>query len=116
MSEKESCIFCRIIDGEIPSDKVYEDDAFVAIRDVNPQAPIHVLVIPKRHVANILEASGDGQMMAGIFKVVNKVAEKLEMKVDGLRVVSNVGKFGCQSVPHLHIHVLGGAQLAEKMS
>ena len=83
MSEKESCIFCRIIDGEIPSDKVYEDDAFVAIRDVNPQAPIHVLVIPKRHVANILEASGDGQMMAGIFKVVNKVAEKLEMKVDG---------------------------------
>lgn len=57
MSEKESCIFCRIIEGEIPSDKVYEDDAFVAIRDVNPQAPIHILVIPKRHVANILEAS-----------------------------------------------------------
>ena len=103
MSEQESCIFCRIIDGEIPSDKVYEDDAFVAIRDVNP-------------LATILEASGDGQMMAGIFKVVNKVADKLEMKVDGLRVVSNVGKFGCQSVPHLHIHVLGGAQLAEKMS
>ena len=112
----ENCIVCRIIEGSIPSDQVYEDEEFIAIRDVNPQAPIHILVIPKAHVANILEASGDGQMMAGIFKIVNRVAEKLEMKVGGLRVVSNVGKFGCQSVPHLHIHVLGGAQLGDKMA
>jgi histidine triad (HIT) family protein len=112
----ENCIFCRIVEGDIPSDKVYEDEHFIAIRDVNPQAPIHILVIPKTHVANILEASGDERMMAGIFKAVNRVAEKLNMKVDGLRIVSNVGRFGCQSVPHLHIHVLGGAQLGDKMA
>ena len=109
----DNCIFCKIIAGEIPSTKEYEDDNYIAIRDVNPQAPIHILVMPKHHVANILEA--DPGLVAGAFRVVKKVAEKLGMTEDGLRVVSNVGTFGCQSVKHLHIHVLGGEQLTDKM-
>ena len=112
----EDCIFCKIIAGEIPSTRVYEDDRVIAIADVHPQAPIHVLVMPKKHVSDILEASGEGQMMEDLFAAVKKVASTLGMEEDGFRVVSNVGKFGCQSVKHLHIHVLGGTQLTEKMS
>ena len=108
-----NCIFCRIIAGEIPSTKVYEDEKTMAFRDLNPQAPVHVLIVPKKHMANILEC--DAETAAALTEAVKKVAGIEGLTKDGFRVLSNCGKNGCQSVNHLHIHVLGGAQLAERM-
>ena len=108
------CLFCRIIAGEIPSTRVYEDDAVYAFRDINPQAPVHVLVLPKKHMANILEA--DGETMARITKAIQTIARQEGIDKDGFRIVSNCGKNGAQSVDHLHIHLLGGAQLGERMA
>lgn len=108
------CLFCKIIAGEIPANKVYEDEKTFAFRDVNPQAPVHVLVVPKKHMKNILEC--DGETAAALVHAVGEVAKKEGLEKDGLRIVSNCGKHGCQSVEHLHIHVLGGAQLSDKMS
>ena len=111
MSEKESCIFCRIIDGEIPSDKVYEDDAFVAIRDVNPQAPIHVLVIPKEHIASAMEVTPENSgLIARVWEAIPKIAADLGLE-NGFRVVNNCGKDGMQTVQHLHFHLLGKQQM-----
>lgn len=108
------CLFCKIIAGEIPGNKVYEDDKVYAFRDVNPQAPVHVLVTPKKHMRNILEC--DGETAAALVKAIGEVAKKEGLEKDGFRVVSNCGKNACQSVEHLHIHVMGGAQLSDKMS
>ena len=108
------CLFCRIIAGEIPSTKVYEDDAVYAFRDINPQAPVHVLVLPKKHMANILEA--DGETMARLTQAIQTIARQEGIDKDGFRIVSNCGKNGAQSVNHLHIHLLGGAQLGERMA
>lgn len=107
------CLFCKIIAGEIPCSKVYEDDKVFAFRDINPQAPVHVLLVPKKHMANILEC--DGETISALLEAVKKVAEMENVAADGFRILSNCGKNGCQSVEHLHIHLLGGAQLAEKM-
>ena len=107
------CLFCKIIAGEIPCSKVYEDDKVFAFRDINPQAPVHVLIVPKKHMANILEC--DGETIAALLEAVKKVASQENVSADGFRILSNCGKNGCQSVEHLHIHLLGGAQLAEKM-
>ena len=107
------CIFCKIIAGEIPSAKVYEDEKTMAFRDVNPQAPKHVLIVPKKHMANVLEC--DGETAAALTKAIQKVAEIEGVTEDGFRLISNCGKHGCQSVNHLHIHLVGGAQLSEKM-
>ncbi len=108
------CLFCRIIAGEIPSDKVYEDEKVFAFRDINPQAAKHVLVVPKKHMKNILEC--DGETAAALVNGVREVAKIEGLQEDGFRIVSNCGKHGCQSVDHLHVHVLGGEQLQEKMS
>lgn len=107
------CLFCKIIAGEIPSNKVYEDDQVYAFRDINPQAPVHVLLVPKKHMKNILEC--DEETMTALLNAVQKVAKQENVAADGFRILSNCGKNGCQSVEHLHIHLLGGAQLAEKM-
>ena len=107
------CIFCKIIAGEIPSTKVYEDDKVMAFRDVNPQAPVHVLIVPKKHMANVLEC--DAETAAALTAAIAKVAEIEGVTEDGFRVLSNCGKNGCQSVNHLHIHLLGGKQLTERM-
>lgn len=107
------CLFCKIIAGEIPCNKVYEDDHVFAFRDINPQAPVHVLLVPKKHMKNILEC--DGETMAALLNAVKIVAQQENVAQDGFRILSNCGKNGCQSVEHLHIHLLGGAQLAEKM-
>ena len=110
------CIFSKIIKGEIPSVKLYEDEDMVIIRDVAPQAPVHLLLLPKEHFANIVEMS-DAQAAT-----LGKCLKKLSSLVDelglsgGFRLVSNKGKDACQSVEHLHIHILGGAQLADKMA
>jgi histidine triad (HIT) family protein len=108
LSQSEDCIFCKIVAGEIPSDKVMDTDLSYAFRDINPAAPTHVLVIPKRHVASIHEVTtDDNDEMGDLFDVVRRVAEQ-EGVSDGYRVVANVGANAGQSVFHLHLHVMGG--------
>ena len=112
----ENCLFCKIVKGDIPSTKVYEDDLVYAFRDIAPQAPTHILVIPKAHIGSVAELTAENSsVVARIFEVIPQIAaaEGLEK---GFRVVSNCGEHGCQSVKHLHFHILGGAQLAEKMA
>lgn len=108
------CLFCKIIAGEIPCTKVYEDETVLAFRDINPQAPTHVLVIPKKHMANILEC--DGETMRALLSAIQIVAKQENVAADGFRIVSNCGKNGAQSVNHLHIHLMGGKQLSESMA
>ena len=109
------CLFCKIIAGEIPSAKVYEDEWVYAFRDINPQAPVHVLVIPKEHLccANAINESNSA-VVAKIFEAIPKIAEA-EGLANGYRVITNCGEDGCQSVKHLHFHVLGGKKLSERM-
>ena len=110
------CIFCKIIAGEIPSSKVYEDDKIFAFRDINPQAPVHVLVIPKLHVAcadEITEANSD--IVAHIFAKIPAIAKEAGA-TNGYRVITNCGEDGAQTVKHLHFHVLGGKKLSEQMA
>ena len=109
------CIFCKIIAGEIPSAKVYEDENVYAFRDIQPQAPVHVLVVPKTHIASADEVSAENAaLVAEIFKAIPKIA-KAEGLTNGYRVITNCGEDGCQSVKHLHFHVLGGKKLSERM-
>ena len=110
----DNCLFCRIIKGEIPSSKVYENDYVYAFRDINPQAPVHALVLPKKHMANILEC--DGETMKALLNAVQVIAKQEGVAEDGFRIVSNCGKNGAQSVNHLHIHLMGGRQLADTMA
>ena len=107
------CLFCRIIAGEIPGNTVYEDDKVYAFRDINPQAPTHVLIVPKRHCDSILEC--DGETAAALVEAVRTVAVQEGLDRTGFRVASNCGEHGCQSVKHLHIHLLGGRQLSGQM-
>ena len=110
------CLFCKIIAGDIPSAKVYEDEKVYAFRDINPQAPTHVLVIPKQHVTGMsgIDAADDA-LLAACLRACKKVAE-LEGLENGFRVVSNCGDDACQSVKHLHFHILGGTQLNGQMA
>ena len=109
------CLFCKIIEGSIPSSKVYEDDDMLAFRDINPQAPVHVLVIPKMHIPSADGVcASNSAVIAKIFEKIPDVA-KLAGVTNGYRIVSNCGPDACQSVPHLHFHILGGKQLSEKM-
>jgi histidine triad (HIT) family protein len=110
MSEKT--IFKRIVDGEIPADKVYEDDRCLAFRDIRPQAPIHVLVIPKQEIPTIADLRDeDLPLMGHLWQVIRDVAQQLGLEQDGYRVVVNCGRDGGQEVPHLHFHLLGGRRL-----
>ena len=107
------CIFCKIAAGQIKSDLVYEDDTVVAFRDINPQAPVHVQVIPRRHIENAAALTeADGDLIAHLFLVAAQVARDEGVQESGYRLVANVGAHGGQSVPHLHIHVLGGRAMA----
>ena len=110
------CLFCKIIAGDIPSTKVYEDDLVYAFRDIAPQAPTHILVIPKAHIAGVNGVTAENsQVVAHIFEVIPKIAaaEGLE---NGYRVVSNCGKDAGQTVFHLHFHILGGKELSLGMA
>ena len=109
------CLFCSIISGEIPSNKVYEDENVYAFYDINPQAPVHILVIPKTHISGVGEITEQNSaMVARIFECIPKIAEKCGL-TNGYRVVSNYGSDACQSVQHLHFHILGGDQLSDHM-
>ena len=108
------CLFCKIIEGSIPCTKVYEDDRVFAFRDINPQAKVHILLTPKKHMRNILEC--DAETAAALTAAIANVAAQEGLTENGFRVISNCGKHGCQSVDHLHAHLVGGEQLSEKMS
>ena len=110
------CLFCKIVAGEIPSTKVYEDETVLAFRDIAPQAPTHILVIPKAHIASVAEVTAENSaVVAHIFEVIAKVAAAEGLK-DGYRVVSNCGDHAGQTVHHLHFHILGGKQLTLQMA
>lgn len=109
------CLFCSIIKGDIPSKKVYEDEYCYAFLDINPQSPVHFLVVPKKHVSSADEINADNaELVAKIFVAIPKIAKSLSLE-NGYRVITNVGEDGCQSVKHLHFHVLGGKKLPESM-
>lgn len=106
------CLFCKIAAGEIPSTKVYEDEFVYAFRDIDPQAPTHVLVIPKKHIKSVMEIEDeDNELIFRIFVAIKKVAKLEGIDENGFRVVSNIGKDGLQSVEHLHFHVIGGRSM-----
>ena len=113
---KEDCTFCKIIKGEIPSSKVYEDEEILAFNDINPAAPIHVLVIPKKHIESLAHMEeGDEKIVGKIYKAINEIAENQGFKEKGYRVIVNCGKDGGQEVGHLHFHLLAGTQFGEKI-
>ena len=110
------CIFCSIINGDIPSNKVYEDEVCLAFHDINPQAPVHFLVVPKEHVSSADEINSENaKLVAHIFTVIPEIAKKLNL-TNGYRIITNVGEDGCQSVKHIHFHVVGGTKLTENMA
>lgn len=102
------CIFCKIAAGEVPSKKVFEDDRVYCFRDINPQAPTHILVVPKRHVETLLEAEGDEALLGHIVAVATRLAREEGLAEGGFRLVWNCGAGAGQSVWHLHLHLLGG--------
>lgn len=106
----EDCIFCKIVAGEIPSTKVYEDETVLAFRDIAPAAPVHILVIPKKHIQSAVALEQeDAELIAHIFEVIKTIAKQENLE-RGFRLVSNVGADAGQSVPHLHFHILGKKQ------
>jgi histidine triad (HIT) family protein len=107
------CIFCRIVRGEIPSPRVLEGDDWIAIRDINPAAPVHVLVIPRRHVESVAALEdGDAALAGTLLLAARDVAKQEGIAESGYRTVINTGAHGGQTVPHLHVHVIGGRQLS----
>jgi len=109
------CLFCKIIAGDIPSSKVYEDDKCLAFKDINPQTPVHILVIPKLHIASADGVNAENSAyVAHIFEVIPKIAAEQGL-TNGYRVITNCGDDACQSVKHLHFHVMGGRKLPENM-
>lgn len=108
----EDCLFCKIIKGEIPSAKVYEDEFVYAFKDINPLAPVHILIVPKNHISGASEvAEKNSAVVAKIFEAAAKIAREQGISEDGFRIVTNCGENGCQSVKHLHFHILGGRKL-----
>ena len=104
-----TCLFCRIVAGEIPSDRLHDDDLVIAFRDIEPRAPTHVLIVPRRHIPSALDLTeADGPMLGRAFAVAAELARSLGIADAGYRLVSNVGRWGGQSVDHLHIHLMGG--------
>ncbi len=110
------CLFCKIAEGEIPSSKVYEDESVLAFKDVTPMAPVHILIIPKQHIADSAAdiTSENSAAVAHIFEIIARIAKEQGLD-NGFRIVTNSGEDGAQSVKHLHFHLLGGKKLPEKI-
>ena len=107
------CLFCKIIAGEIPSTKVYEDDSLLAFRDIEPQAPCHIIIIPKTHIASANEVTdANSAVISHIFEVAAKIARELGFADNGYRIVNNCGKDGGQTVGHIHFHLMAGREFA----
>ena len=112
----EDCVFCKIIEGKIPSEKVYEDENLLAFKDINPVAPIHILVIPKKHIEKLIDVKEeDSYLIAEIFKAINKIVKQLNIEEDGFRVIANCGRDGGQEVMHIHFHIIAGKKLGTKI-
>lgn len=110
------CIFCKIINKEIPSQIVYEDDEILAFKDINPVTPIHILVIPKKHIESVNKLEKEDEALVGkIFTVINKIAKSEGFEQSGFRVISNCGEDAGQEVKHLHFHVLAGKKMGTKI-
>lgn len=110
----EDCLFCKIIEGTIPSEKVYEDEKVLAFKDIQPAAPIHILIIPKQHVQNIMEMTNPEMTMA-LMEALQKIAKQIGVDQTGFRLITNCGKDAGQEVMHLHFHLLAGKPLGEKI-
>ena len=112
----EDCLFCKIVKGEVPSNKVYEDDEILAFHDINPATPIHILVIPKKHITTHNDlGKEDIELMGKIHMVINQIAEEKGFKENGYRLIVNCGEDGGQEVKHLHFHILAGKKMGEKI-
>ena len=112
----ENCIFCKIINKEIPSTIVYEDEKVIAFNDVNPAAPIHILVIPKKHIETLLDVSEeDSDLISYIYQVINKIAKQEGFAEKGFRVIANCGRDSGQEVMHIHFHLLAGRHMGPKI-
>ena len=111
------CIFCKIINKEIPSEAVYEDDKVYAFKDIQPQAPVHILIVPKMHIpsANYINVENIN-FIAEILLLIPKIAKELGIETSGYRLITNHGNDGCQTVDHLHFHLIGGKKLSESLS
>ena len=112
----DNCVFCKIIKGEIPSEKVYEDEDVIAFKDINPVTPIHILVIPKKHIATLLDVTEeDSHLIGKVFVAINKIAKQIGIEENGFRIVANCGRDSGQEVMHIHFHILGGKVLGPKI-
>ena len=112
----EDCLFCKIVKGEVPSTKVYEDDEILAFKDINPMAPVHILVIPKKHYNDISEITEENaEIIAKIHLAINKIAKEQEIADKGYRIINNCKEDAGQEVKHLHFHLLGGKKLGTKL-
>ena len=112
----DDCVFCKIIKGEIPSEKVYEDEDVIAFKDINPVTPIHILVIPKKHIATLLDVTEeDSHLISKLFVAINKIAKQIGIEENGFRIVANCGKDSGQEVMHIHFHLLAGKKLGTKI-
>jgi histidine triad (HIT) family protein len=110
------CVFCKIADGSIPADLVYSDDDFLAFRDIHPMAPVHDILIPKKHISSVNGLSSSDQTLAGkMLLIAKEVAEKEGIADKGYRLTINCGRNGTQAVPHLHLHILGGRLLSAEL-
>jgi histidine triad (HIT) family protein len=108
-----NCLFCGMVDGKIKADVVYRDDSVIAFRDINPKAPVHILIIPRKHIATLLDLEqSDSVVLGNIFRVANKLADEQGIAKDGFRVVVNCGEDAGQTIFHLHYHLLGGRHLS----
>ena len=110
------CLFCKIINGEIPSNKVYEDENVYAFHDINPVAPVHVIVVPKEHIQSANEVTeNNSKYISYIFEAIPKIAKIMNVEEKGFRVITNVGEDGGQTIKHIHFHLIGGKKLGEKL-
>ncbi|MCX7920058.1 MAG: histidine triad nucleotide-binding protein [bacterium] len=110
--DERVCIFCKIVNGEIPSQKVYEDNDLLAFKDIQPKAPVHILIIPKKHIPTVLEAQeSDARLLGKMVLVANKIAQDERIAESGFRLVFNCNRDAGQAVFHIHLHLLGGRQL-----
>jgi len=114
---ESDCIFCQIVAGKVPSEILYQDEEVVAFRDINPQAPVHLIIIPKRHISSLAHLSeADSPLMGHMVNIANQLAKREGVAESGYRLVVNCGREGGQLVPHLHMHLLGGRKLPDKLS
>ncbi len=110
------CVFCKIAASEVPADILYQDEQVIAFRDINPQAPVHVLIIPRKHIPSVVELSeAESSLVENMVSIANQLAIKEGVSESGYRLVINCGEQGGQLVPHLHLHLLGGRQLAGEL-